>query len=167
MATLQRLSPAGIQNWNEALVRSFPEAATQTFKVGDLVTLSSGKIQAPVAAGNNLGANDDPVGMALEDATGTTNTMLRVYVFALPTIIRLQVYHGTPASAITAYTQIGTSYELRYHTGAIWCVDISSTTNTKGKILGIVNEDPQNPVGTQYGVVDFITDPAQTAFPNT
>jgi len=167
LATLTRVAPGGIQAWNEACVFPFPEAASQSFKAGDLVTLSGGKIQAPVAAGNNLGANDDPVGIALADASGTTNNMLSVYCFIVPTIVRWPVYHGTPASAVTAYAQIGVSYEVRYQTGAIWCIDVGSTTNTKGKILSIHNQDPQNPVGTQYGLVDFIFDPAQCAFPNT
>lgn len=167
MATLQRYMPGGIVNWNQGNVREFPEAASQSFKAGDPVDLVSGKLTLAVAAGNNFGAGDDIVGVALEDASGTTNTRIKVYVFNANTILRLPVYHSTAASAITAYTQIGTSYEIRFHTGSILCVDIENTTNAKGKVIGINEGDPRNPVGEQYGLVDFIWDPAQLAFPNT
>jgi hypothetical protein len=164
MATLQRYAPAGIVNPNEANIMTGYEAASQSFKAGDWVDSSSGKIALAVAAGNTLGANDDCWGIALEDATGTTNNPIRIYKFHPGFRIILPVYHGTAASAITAYADIGSSFGIRFHTGNIWCVALDETSATKGWITYIPNQR-QMPIGTQYGLVEFEIDFAQTAGP--
>lgn len=153
MATLQRYAPAGIQDIDPAHIRTWPEAASQSFKAGDLVYLASGKVTLVKAAGNNLAAADRIVGMALEDATGTTDTDLQVWMFQPGMTIRLPVYHsGGAASSVTAVSGNGTAYELRNHTGSIWCVDISSTTNNKGRQLDVAKDFA---VGEQYGLINY------------
>lgn len=164
MATLQRYAPAGIVNFNEANIMEGYEAAGQTFKAGDWVDSSSGKIALTVAAGNTLGANDDCWGIALQDASGVTNAPVPIYKFHPGFQIELPVYHGTPGSAITAYADIGSSFGIRNHTGNIWCVALDETSATKGWIVSIPNQ-VQMPVGTQYGLVIFEIDFAQTAGP--
>lgn len=164
MATLQRYAPAGILNPNEAYIMEGFEAASQTFKAGDWVDNSSGKIEKGVAAGNTFGANDDPWGIALADASGVTNAPILIYKIHPGLIQRLPVYHGTAASAITAYADIGGAFGIRNHTGEIPCVALDETTATKGFIVGIPNRTAM-PVGTQYGLVDFEFDFAQTAGP--
>lgn len=164
MATLQRYAPGGILNFNEANVMIGFEAATQSFKAGDLVDNSSGLVALAVAAGNTFGANDDPWGIALEDASGTTNNPVKIYKITPGLQVRWPVYHGTAASAITAYADIGTAYGIRFHTGNIMCVALDETSATKGWIVSIPNRT-QMPVGTQYGLVDFEFDFAQTAGP--
>ena len=104
------------------------------------------------------------MGIALADASGTTNAPIPILKIVPGFRLWLPVYHATPASAVTALSQIGTAYEIRFHTGNILCVDIGSTTNTKGWISDIVNQ-AQMPVGTQYGWVEFEWDFAQTAGP--
>lgn len=164
MATLQRYAPAGIVNPNEANIIECYEAATQSFKAGDPLDLSSGKCALAVAAGNTFGANDDLMGIALQDATGTTDSKIQVYKIHPGFRIILPVYHGTAASAVTAIADIGSSFGLRFHTGNILCVALDETTATKGWITQIVNT-VQMPVGTQYGLVEFEYDFAQTAGP--
>jgi len=172
LATARPYYPGGLLDVDEAYVYRFYEAATQSFVAGAPVNLASGKVQLVVAAGNNLGANDDLLGIALEPATGVTGLAgaeadkIGVYVFTRPIVLRLPVYHGTPASAITAISQIGTAYELRWDATQGLCVAIDATTNTKGKVIDIPNTK-EMPVGTQYGLVDFMIDPAQCQFPNT
>lgn len=61
---------------DEGLVLPFEEGATQSFKAGDLVILSSGAI---VTAGTNLAAQV-AVGMALKPATGVTGAIIPVRV---------------------------------------------------------------------------------------
>lgn len=163
MATLQRYAPAGILNPNEAYIMEGYEAATQTFKAGDWVDNSSGKIEKGVAAGNTYGANDDPWGIALEDASGVTNNRVKIYKIHPGLVQRLPVYHGTAASAITAYADIGSAFGIRNHTGEIPCVALDETSATKGFIVGIPTQTAL--IGTQYGLVDFEYDFAQTAGP--
>ena len=79
-------------------------------------------------------------------------------------IIRLPVYHGTAASAITAYTDIGSAFGIRFETGNYWCIALDETSATKGYVVGIPNRTAM-PVGTQYGLYDFEIDFAQTAGP--
>jgi hypothetical protein len=164
MATLQRYAPGGIVNPNQANVIECYEAATQTFKAGDFVDLSSGKVALSVAAGNTLGANDDPMGIALQDATGTTDTKILIYKIHPGFRIILPVYHGTPASAVTAIADIGSSFGIRNHTGSIWCVALDETSATKVHVVSIPSTRLY-PVGTQYGLYEVEWDFAQTAGP--
>lgn len=164
MATLQRYAPGGIVNFNEANIMTGYEAASQSFKAGDFVKSSSGKIAITAAAGNTYGANDDSWGIALEDASGVTNAKVKIYKIHPGFQIILPVYHGTPASAITAYADISGQFGLRNHTGNIPCVALDETSATKGWIVSIPNQ-VQMPVGTQYGLVIYEYDFAQSSGP--
>lgn len=164
MASLVRTLPGGILDTGNPVIQDFYEAASQTFKAGDPVDVTSGKVTIVVAYGNTLGANDDIMGFALEDASGTTDNKIRVLLITKPTLVRLPVMHATAASAITAVTQVGTAYELTLDANGILGVQIDATTNVKGKVASIA---PSYPVGEQYGLVDFMLDPAQTVFPGT
>lgn len=108
-----------------------PEAASQSFKAGDFVNLSSGKAQAIVAAGNNLGSGDKIFGRAMQDATGTTDNIIQVLLVTPDTEFLLPIYHGTVASAVAAAGQLGTAYELRNDSSLGYCVAIDATSNTK------------------------------------
>lgn len=130
---------------------TFPEAASQTFKRGDLVYLSSGKVTEARAPGNNLQASGNaPIGIAADNASGTTNQDCVVLIFDDRLEICLPVTHGTAASAITAITQIGTSYELENVTSYGYAVAIDDTSSP----LFVPTEiSGQYPVGEQYGWV--------------
>ena len=59
-------------------LEDFKEGATQTFKRGDILKLSSNTVV--LATGTGISA--DMLGVAGKDATGTTNTAIPVYVFS-------------------------------------------------------------------------------------
>lgn len=144
-------------------ITHFPEAASQSFKYGDLVTLSSGKVAvliAPVTGAYVVGTGDVDsagdgaiVGMALRAASGTTDTSIPVWVFNEQSEILLTVMHATPASAITAVAQVGVKYDIVNQILAsggpqTWVYTIDDTTNPNVIVQEI---DPSYPVGEQYG----------------
>jgi hypothetical protein len=94
------------------------EAATQTFKAGDFVYLASNAVTAIVApSGTYASAKADTgtnkiVGMALDDATGTTGSNIRVVLATEDVEFEFNIAHDTTASAITAATQVGQTMEL-------------------------------------------------------
>ena len=60
---------------DEGLVIPFQEGATQTFKEGDLLKLSSGKVIIATVSSTDL-----ILGFALVDATGVTDSVIPVQV---------------------------------------------------------------------------------------
>lgn len=127
----------------------FPEAASQTFKRGDLVYLVSGKVTVVPSSPTT----EKILGMALADASGTTDTMLPVLIADDNVEFSVPVYHGTPASAITAVTDVGLDggYGLKKATVSsrpAWALDLENTTND---VLFVQSIDKEFPAGTQYG----------------
>lgn len=143
------------------LYKEYPVSG-QTLSRGQMVALSSGLLVTAKAAGNNLGSGDKLVGFLMHDVTSDMTTAIVAFA-GRPNIITLPVYHGTPASAVTAAAQRGTAYEVRNHTGNIPCVDIGSTTNTKATVVDI---NKRYAVGEQYGLLDvrFHDQAVQTLF---
>ena len=89
-----------------------PEAATQSFKTGDLVIISSGKVA--------VATDDENVfGVAMNDASGTTDTDVSVYV----------IYPGdkfiAESGAATAVANQGVAYDINMTSGSM-----SVTTGT-------------------------------------
>ena len=162
-------------------VRAYPEAASQSFKKGDFLTVdSNGRAQLAAAAGSSVGATTATlnnlanriIGRAEADASGTTGKMLPVLLVEGSEFL-LPVWHGTPSSAVPNTNQIGKTYELKYVSGSpnYWAIDISATTNPKFKITdmqpGALGHDGWDGSGyptaastVQYGVVwgTFIDD---------
>ena len=126
-----------------------PEGTSQTYKRGDLVSLSSGVAVEAVAVGSNLTSSGNEVyGIALQDASGTAGTV-QDFARVVPGLLMvLPVTHATAASAVTAATQRGSVFQLENVTGAGYAVAIDDTATpvvTGRKI------HPQYPVGEQYG----------------
>ena len=152
---------------------ALPEASTQTFKIGDFLTLdSNGRVQQALSAGTNAGASSAGtttnriVGRAMQNATGTTGKLVSVILAEPQTEFLVPVYHGTPSSAVPNTNLIGKGFELRYASGTpnFFAVDISASTNPKVKITDIYPPDhtgydpsvPGYPTAastTQYGQV--------------
>ena len=105
------------------------EAATQTFKAGDFVYLASNAVTAIVAANTTYGSakadtgTNKIVGMALDDATGTTGKDIRVVLATEDVEFEFNIANATTASAITAATQVGQTMELLNLTLPIGTVD--------------------------------------------
>jgi hypothetical protein len=133
--------------------RQYPEAASQTFKRGDLVYLSSGKVTVAATAGigNNVASGTKVLGIALKDASGATDTAIPVAIANPNLRWVLPVTHATPASGITAITEVGTAYELERTAAPKRAVPIDDTTNTKVVVTAI---HPAYAVGEQYGWVE-------------
>lgn len=99
-------------------LKKFLEGATQTFKEGDPVVLSSGRIV--IATDGN-----DIAGIAAKAASGTTGADCFVYVVT-PEQIWSAFTSGTPA----ATTHVGNGYDLASFTaGNNTVVSLSTTTN--------------------------------------
>lgn len=138
------------------VVVNVPEAASQSFKKGQFVYLASGK--ATVAT-----ASSGIFGMALEDATGTTDTQLAVLVSLRDTIFRGCVYHSTAASAVTAVTDVGTTTFGINQVSNISVVDKENTTHDSFSVIGL---DPTDAVGATYGRVYFRVNTGESAGQN-
>lgn len=147
MATiyLQAVKPVSTISGGILEIRRFPEAASQSFKKGEFVYLASGKLTV-------CGADPATIlGIAMEDATGTTDTKLAVAIANKDTVFEGNVYHATPASAITAITTIGTDYGI-VNANNKWYIDLANETNVRVLIRDLSKKDA---VGDTYGRVLF------------
>jgi hypothetical protein len=121
------------------------EAASQSYTKGMLVYLSSGKV-TEVAAGNITAAF---AGLALEDATGVTDTRAPLLAITEDDVFIANVYHATPASAVTAITQLGARWGLKVVSDKLHVdlelaesgIETTSVCNAWCKIVGFVDPD--------------------------
>ena len=129
------------------------EAASQSYKVGDVLYVASGKLT--ICATNPTSI----VGIAAEPASGTTDKS-RVFYPAKGLVFSIPVTHGTPASAVTAYSLIGNTYNLKL-AGGYWFCDIQNNNATAVQVVGL---DKGDAVGDRYGrvLVTFIDSVVQT-----
>lgn len=132
-----------------------PEAATQSFKRGDLVYRVNGK--ATIVTLSTLEYTDAQaaaLGIALKDATGTTDSPIPVAVidgdfrWVLPVT-------NTAADAVTAVADCGDLFPLQRTAAGQWAV------NKQGNSNPVVIQEaihPQYPAGEEHGwvVVKFL-----------
>jgi hypothetical protein len=111
-----------------------PEAATQTFVVGDLVIISSGKVAV-------ASDDDDVFGIAMKAATGTTNTSIPVYV------IHASDKFIAEASDTTAVSNQGVAYALVMTSGSM----AVNTGSTSSAAFYIDHLDPRDGATTGAG----------------
>lgn len=154
MATRVKGFPLHRGNWRP---QKLYEAATQTFKAGDLLQIASGGGQVSICAtaGNDFDSQSSKrfAGIAMEDASGTTDAAVWVLVpvdnsaeFMLP------VEHATPASAVTAKALVGDVYVLTNISASEgWGVAIDSASNPTVKITSV--EDTGQAIGELNGFV--------------
>jgi hypothetical protein len=119
----------------------FPEAATQSFKLGEFVYLTGGKVAAYVADGSSI------LGIALQDASGTTDTSIPVALATADTIF----VGNVDASLTTAQSNVGQAYDLNL-TSNKWHVDTSSIAAARALVVGL---DSRDTVGDIAGRVLF------------
>ena len=105
--TLSRARVARTISGNSPQVMTYPEAAAQTFKKGEFVYLVDGKVTE---------VGDDPtiiLGMADQDASGTTDTAIAVVIanedniFSLHKVSETGGSGGAGTGAATAVTDVG------------------------------------------------------------
>lgn len=133
-------------------IKPYQEAASQSFKAGQLLLVnSSGQVAIFAADGSNFDSTGDRIiGVAQDDATGTQGSTIRVRVLRNSDLVRMPVFHGTPASALTNANQIGDPFVLR-NVGGVPMINIQTNTNPTGTIIA---HDEQYAIGEAYGFVN-------------
>lgn len=157
MATIPLL-PA--EHHDGGLLKTYPEAASQSFKHGEFVYLVSGKVTVCASDATSI------LGMAMRDASGTTDTDIPVLVADQDTIFRGNVYHASAGSAVTAVTTCypdAGPYAL-YVASNKHHVDIEDTGHDAILPVALDNRDT---VGDTYGRIYFKLLPAVLQFART
>ena len=152
MPALADFGPLAVRG--KEITRQQREKASQTFKAGSIVMMTSGLVELAAAAGNPVAASKVLCGIALQDASGTTDALIQILMFHDGMEVLLPVLDSsTVASSITSKTDVDVWYELFNETTGGWMVDISETTDNYVKateiILGFMGED--TPIGTLHG----------------
>lgn len=143
MATIQKQA-LEIKTPDKGLFMTFTEATSATFKRGELVTLSSGKVAALSGTDPSAGTI---LGVAMADASGTVDTECVIFV-PEPECVFVANLGGT---SVTAVTDIGTLYGLVEASDLVH-VDKTETSATKTKVVGL---DKRDTVGDTNGRVEF------------
>lgn len=140
----------------------FVEGTTQSWGVGDFIYQNgASNLQICTVNGSNQ-MTSQVGGQAKVKAVGTAGTQVHFPIIRTDDEFIMNVYHGTPASAITALTQIGTPRALVRING-IWMVDIENAVEGSANSLArvLVTDIPPlvtasggtNAVGDTYGFV--------------
>ena len=125
------------------------EAASQSFKVGDLVYIDgSGNVAIATVTGGGV-LSSAILGIAANDATGVTGTKVRVYKITENELVEMNIWHATPASAVLARTLIGNVYGIEKQAN-IWSLDMETTGTVNGRVQVVEILDD---IGDTYGRV--------------
>ena len=155
--TLAGLNHNAIRVGGRTYTDSFPEAAGQVFKAGELLAIdSAGRCLLFVAVGSSLDTDGNHVlGFAVEAATGTTDNRVAVEVITGETEITMPQYNTTAGTSVTAQTDLDLAYPLINETTGGLMLNINTTT--KGIARKIRNAASYDGVkatlGDQYGPV--------------
>ena len=146
MATLSMkpITVAKTISGNSPQMVPYPEAATQTFKRGEVVYLVSGKVTE--IAGDTPG---QILGVAAEDASGTTDTPILVWVANDDTIFSASYSDDSQAATATAVTIVGLRKILDRDTTNSRVYVSSSGTTPRVTILGLDERDPVGDAGAR------------------
>lgn len=108
-------------------VADYPEAASQTFKRGDVVYLVGGLVTVAAAVGANIG-NIKILGIADKDASGVTNAIMPVNL-ATANFRWVIPVTTSGASQAASDADMGVKYEVRRVAAGQWGVDVAATSN--------------------------------------
>jgi hypothetical protein len=121
---------------DEGLVLHFKEGAAQTFKKGEPLQLSSGKVV--IAAASPMGANA-LLGFAEKDASGVTDTVVPVRICRPGDVFNAH-YESDDTFADADINTTGFDIK-RKASGTVWCIDQDTVTNPKFLVLGTAELD--------------------------
>lgn len=144
MATIakQAIEVAKMLHDGPPIVMHFPEAAGQSFALGELVFLSSGKVTIYAGGGVILG-------IALTAASGTADTDIAVLIATADTVFRT----NKTGTDTTAVADVGKSFGFTA-TSAKWHLDESKVgANARALVVGL---DTRDAVGDIAGRELFI-----------
>jgi len=103
------------------LIHTYPEAASQSFKKGQFVYLASGAVTVVATDGTTI------MGIALDDATGTTGSDIHVQIVQPDDVVRIRCRNAT--SDVTCDNlALGTTYGLVVASNVVY-IDKADTTN--------------------------------------
>ena len=125
------------------IVVNFPEGAGQSFKRGEFVKLSAGKVV--------LAANTDTqfLGIALADASGVTDTNVQVALATADTVFAANL----TTSQVTAVTDVAKSYGFTI-VSAKWHLN-NTVFGANARAL-IVDFDGRDTIGDTQGRLHFV-----------
>jgi hypothetical protein len=145
MATIPKFALGIAKTYHDGPPNVFhaPEAASQTFLLGELVYLVAGKV-------TECGANPNEIlGVALTAASGTTDTDIAVGLATADTVFVGNI-NGT---GVTAVAQVGARLGVTLASNK-WHVD-STKTGTTARVI-VVGLDTRDAVGDTAGRVHFV-----------
>lgn len=151
MATIVTQPIAVVSKFEDIVgkIQNLPEAASQSFKKGACVVLSSGKV---TASGSDIGGAAI-FGIAMADATGTTDAVCPVLVVDNTMVFEAN-YCGTDGAAkATAVGLYGTSLGLLIDTDGK--VKISDTTTGLTACVKVLGLSPKDKLGDTGGRLLF------------
>lgn len=142
------ITPAKTISGNSPQTMMFPEAASQSFKRGEFVYLASGKVTEIAST-----TPAQILGVAAQDASGTTDTDIAVWLCNDDTLFEANVTSGG-STAVTAVTHVGnlmgiyrdTSGNMTHLDSAI--TNTATYASTRVVIFGLSGKDV---VGDSYG----------------
>lgn len=127
---------------NSPQLVAYPEAASQTFKRGEVVYLVGGKVTEI--------ASDTPgqiLGVAAEDASGTVDTQIEVWVANDDTIFEANYSDDAQAGAATNVNIVGLRRMLDRDTTNSRVYVSNSGTTPRVTILGLSEKDAAGDTG--------------------
>jgi hypothetical protein len=145
MATIALQEAESKKTWHggPAIVVTRPEAAGQSFKRGEFVYLSGGKVTLAAVTQNTF------LGMALHDASGTTDTPVQIALATADTVFSANLTTGQT----TAVADVGKSYGFAI-VSARWHLS-NAIVGANARAL-IVDLDDRDVVGDTQGRLLFI-----------
>lgn len=122
---------ANMDGRNEPTIWHFKVGNSQSIKEGDLVQITSGKVEKAVSASTTL------VGIAMRDITTTTATDADVIPVILlkSAIIRIN-YTGTSKSSLSDSDMYGTAFDISDEK----TLDLDDTSGGMFKVVGYDND---------------------------
>jgi hypothetical protein len=145
-------------NGTPARIQTYPEAATQTFKRGDFVVWDTSDEKLKAAVDTTVAA----IGIADQDASGTTSTLIHVLVPQPGDIFSATISSaGANGTAHHDLKTVGKNYSWLKSTESgettKTTIDIADTSNAW---VTIVDLDPRDAAATSGGRVLFTILPA-------
>jgi len=127
---------------------SFKEGASASFAAGEFVKLVTDsalrRLQVCAPSGET-----EILGQVQSASTGTAGTEHNVLLAEPSVIFKVNIYHTTAASAVSAETQLGVTYGLVTSSNKDYCAIDDITTDA----MLVVQHDKDQATGTQYADV--------------
>jgi len=149
MATQTKKKPTFWENPGDYGI-AIDVAASNTITVGQVVTNSVGTLIESIEDPANI------AGIAETSGAGDSSESVHIKTVVKDTVLRINVYHATPGSAVTARSQLGSRFGgiVDPSDSDILMLDLADTGNAVFLIVGFVADyDNNEAIGDIYGNV--------------